>query len=513
MCEPCRLQDREQSHSKINPTSEHEKIVERLYTLSLPIAERAHSDLRCSASILALAGSMDAPVEVVRSHLTHIMNLSNVEWVSLMNCKIMLAFSCALHVAKSRPCLLTPVLITMRTAIAGKVGWIPSAIESGLHILITEKVLDPTLGEHDVDTAFTILEAFTKNQGAANLSMHHYTGLSRAVMGHCSCRRPFVSLLSHMLSLNRCCRYMYRDPTRSATVLKRVLACFTAGSAGNNEERYTSAASCLVKACDNDMVRFTESFNVHQIEFLLDSINRQMKSGLAVEMNNAVRVIRSLFGKKTTCFVGHGKNSKLPSLYETLPYFTAWVKVAGDECLISTAKVMSNNDSTVDHHTFRSCVIVADTVAQYMNPSREAATEVATVMCDRLSTNQGYDLIDVRSVMETVVHLALAAGAVPASLDPRFANVLRNVEIQNTKFRMVCRGNRLYTVPDSSEGRECSICYEDIKDNACTTCCGHTFHQQCITRWFGVNIVKTCPICRSPGTNTALALMGTHEDA
>ena len=42
---------------------------------------------------------------------------------------------------------------------------------------------------------------------------------------------------------------------------------------------------------------------------------------------------------------------------------------------------------------------------------------------------------------------------------------------------------------------ECSICLESSRMNKKTLLCGHSFHQDCIERWF-VN-EETCPLCRS----------------
>lgn len=41
---------------------------------------------------------------------------------------------------------------------------------------------------------------------------------------------------------------------------------------------------------------------------------------------------------------------------------------------------------------------------------------------------------------------------------------------------------------------ECSICYNDEKENEVILCCGHSFCEECIKSWEKIN--KTCPLCR-----------------
>lgn len=43
----------------------------------------------------------------------------------------------------------------------------------------------------------------------------------------------------------------------------------------------------------------------------------------------------------------------------------------------------------------------------------------------------------------------------------------------------------------------CSICFEEIDSNVkCLTSCNHSFHAECIERWFEKS--NTCPTCREP---------------
>lgn len=43
----------------------------------------------------------------------------------------------------------------------------------------------------------------------------------------------------------------------------------------------------------------------------------------------------------------------------------------------------------------------------------------------------------------------------------------------------------------------CSICLEEINENGYTTLCGHTFHKNCLSRWFNTDLQRTtCPLCR-----------------
>lgn len=41
---------------------------------------------------------------------------------------------------------------------------------------------------------------------------------------------------------------------------------------------------------------------------------------------------------------------------------------------------------------------------------------------------------------------------------------------------------------------ECSICYNDRKENEVILYCGHSFCEECIKSWEKIN--KTCPLCR-----------------
>jgi len=46
---------------------------------------------------------------------------------------------------------------------------------------------------------------------------------------------------------------------------------------------------------------------------------------------------------------------------------------------------------------------------------------------------------------------------------------------------------------------DCTICFENINNNAIKTPCNHYFHQKCLDEWIVKNInksIQNCPICR-----------------
>lgn len=47
---------------------------------------------------------------------------------------------------------------------------------------------------------------------------------------------------------------------------------------------------------------------------------------------------------------------------------------------------------------------------------------------------------------------------------------------------------------EEREDCECSICYNDEKENEVILQCGHSFCEECIKSWEKIN--KTCPLCR-----------------
>jgi len=52
----------------------------------------------------------------------------------------------------------------------------------------------------------------------------------------------------------------------------------------------------------------------------------------------------------------------------------------------------------------------------------------------------------------------------------------------------------LFVLPEISDDLMCAICME-IMDACCSTSCGHSFCQRCITR--AVDMKKECPLCRT----------------
>jgi len=54
-------------------------------------------------------------------------------------------------------------------------------------------------------------------------------------------------------------------------------------------------------------------------------------------------------------------------------------------------------------------------------------------------------------------------------------------------------------IPDTDEesllDNDCPICFEPLNDDVRVTLCEHTFHTQCIGRWFQYN--GSCPVCRT----------------
>jgi hypothetical protein len=53
---------------------------------------------------------------------------------------------------------------------------------------------------------------------------------------------------------------------------------------------------------------------------------------------------------------------------------------------------------------------------------------------------------------------------------------------------------KFYKLISLSINTECSICYEQITNNASKLECGHIYHRECIDKWVQVN--STCPYCR-----------------
>ena len=45
------------------------------------------------------------------------------------------------------------------------------------------------------------------------------------------------------------------------------------------------------------------------------------------------------------------------------------------------------------------------------------------------------------------------------------------------------------------EQEDCSICLQKMK-RKCVLKCNHSFHLDCITRWFDNSLHRTCPVCR-----------------
>ena len=51
----------------------------------------------------------------------------------------------------------------------------------------------------------------------------------------------------------------------------------------------------------------------------------------------------------------------------------------------------------------------------------------------------------------------------------------------------------------------CSVCLDDIISNKLVLSCGHTFHTNCIFKWFCIN--NKCPLCCGIIKNTSLEKM------
>ena len=49
---------------------------------------------------------------------------------------------------------------------------------------------------------------------------------------------------------------------------------------------------------------------------------------------------------------------------------------------------------------------------------------------------------------------------------------------------------------------ECSICFEDIKNEREVLNCNHVFHEKCIEKWFSIN--HHCPLCRRSKFNKSM---------
>ncbi len=62
-------------------------------------------------------------------------------------------------------------------------------------------------------------------------------------------------------------------------------------------------------------------------------------------------------------------------------------------------------------------------------------------------------------------------------------------------------------VPPPPEGELCCICAEDMPEGYTKLECGHYYHTQCISEWFGSVNGRGCCLCRKIDVHTVIPMM------
>lgn len=78
-----------------------------------------------------------------------------------------------------------------------------------------------------------------------------------------------------------------------------------------------------------------------------------------------------------------------------------------------------------------------------------------------------------------------------------------------TKSGSVCKRKSIHDTKFCTihQGSECPVCFEVMTShNKKTLTCKHTFHTNCILKWFVEN--NTCPVCRVPQPNDEFVVFG-----
>lgn len=89
---------------------------------------------------------------------------------------------------------------------------------------------------------------------------------------------------------------------------------------------------------------------------------------------------------------------------------------------------------------------------------------------------------------------ALAVIIVAMSIGRLVGSLAECTHVAHMKKAMKQRG-RVHTM-DASSDEECTICLEDLScSKVMTLRCNHTFHQECIQRWFTSRLI--CPNCNA----------------
>ena len=83
----------------------------------------------------------------------------------------------------------------------------------------------------------------------------------------------------------------------------------------------------------------------------------------------------------------------------------------------------------------------------------------------------------------------------------KFQPVLHLLSIQLDKPILKYTHNKFSFIDDNQESNndnQCNICLSPLNTTRGITKlkCGHTFHMECINRWFATNSALSCPYCR-----------------
>ena len=86
---------------------------------------------------------------------------------------------------------------------------------------------------------------------------------------------------------------------------------------------------------------------------------------------------------------------------------------------------------------------------------------------------------------------------------------LKEAQIKRMEMGIVATKEKLANIKEKLKDAECSICYDNIENDAIVKCCNTKFCFECIATWLKDNTHKhSCPFCRATISKTDLLVLG-----
>jgi len=149
---------------------------------------------------------------------------------------------------------------------------------------------------------------------------------------------------------------------------------------------------------------------------------------------------------------------------------------------------MSDDD---DYNVLHAIRDLSNNNREFYHAIRFLNTDTRNLIAAAHERNYATTLAIIRNFANTNQTIRYTMNISPAALGADNATFMEPVPVIPTPAQIEAAQQ---TGVEATADTICSICQEEVTSATRLTRCGHEFHAECISQWFGVN--PRCPVCR-----------------